>query len=501
MAEALVHATCVVVGGVGLLLRGPSGSGKSDLALRLIDAGASLVADDQTRLQVRDGRLVARPPEVLAGRLEVRGLGILEVAHSTEAEVQLVVELTPGEEPERLPPAAEAELLGLRLPQMRLDPFGPSAAAKLRLAARSLGALQQPGPGTWSGLEPEIMTTVGTTTSSKAADPGSAGVAPAGPASEGGERPEVPAGSRLVLVTGLSGAGRSSVLKALEDQGYEAIDNLPLGFLATVTRESPPAEAGDAGPAAEGGGRPVAIGIDTRTRHFAVEAFLAQLEAMIARPGPNPLLLFIDCDDEVLVRRFAETRRRHPLALDRPVADGIKAERRILTPLRARADLVIDSSELTLGGLRAQLADRLGLSEDGGMLVSVLSFSYRFGLPRHADLVFDVRFLANPHYDPVLRPLTGLDEPVAAHIQADPGFSSFFNNLTELLEPLLPRYRSEGKSYLTLAVGCTGGRHRSVAVAERLAAWLADKVPQVKLNHRDVGRSQGAGPRPEKEEP
>ncbi len=491
MAEVLVHATCVVVEGVGLLLRGPSGSGKSDLALRLIDAGAALVADDQTRLRGHDGRLVARPPEVLAGRLEVRGLGILEVSHRAEAAVDLVVDLTPGQEPERLPPAAEVEILGLRLPRLQLDPFGPSAAAKLRLAARSLGTLQQPDPGTRSRLEPEIMTTEGATASDKAAD-----LASADSASGAVERPEVPAGKRLVLVTGLSGAGRSSVLKALEDQGFEAIDNLPLGFLAAVTSDSNVAGAGTGG-----AGRPVAIGIDTRTRHFAVEAFLAQLEAMIARPGPNPCLLFIDCDDEVLVRRFAETRRRHPLALDRPVADGIRAERRILTPLRARADLVIDSSELTLGGLRAQLADRLGLGEDGGMLVSVLSFSYRFGLPRHADLVFDVRFLSNPHYDPVLRPLTGRDEAVAAHVQADPGFSSFFNNLTELIEPLLPRYRREGKSYLTLAVGCTGGRHRSVAVAERLAAWLADKVPQVKLNHRDVGRSQADAQSPETQSP
>ena len=496
MADGLVHATCVVVEGIGVLLRGPSGAGKSDLALRLIDAGGTLVADDQTFLQIRHGLLVARPPEALAGRLEVRGLGILDLAHSAEAEVGLVVELTPGQEPERLPVPAEAEILGLWLPFLELDPFGASAVAKLRLAARRLGALQQPGPGTWSGLEPETMTTASTTTVSKAGDAGSADLG-----SDSVDRPKVPPESRLVLVTGLSGAGRSSVLKALEDQGYEAIDNLPLGFLAAVTRESPVAEAGEPGLGAEAGGRPVAIGIDTRTRQFAVEAFLAQLEAMVERPGPDPLLLFIDCDDEVLVRRFAETRRRHPLALDRPVADGIKAERRLVTPLRARADLVIDSSELTLGGLRAQLADRLGLGDRGGMLVSVLSFSYRFGLPRHADLVFDVRFLANPHYDPLLRPLTGRDEAVVAHVQSDPGFNNFFNSLKDLLGPLLPRYRREGKSYLTLAVGCTGGRHRSVAVAEGLAAWLADKVPQVKLHHRDVGRSHGAGPRPEEEGP
>ncbi len=488
-SKCLVHATCVLADGVGLLLRGSSGAGKSDLALRLIDAGGTLVADDQTVLRVDQDRLVAQPPETLAGRLEVRGLGILEVAHSAEAEVRLVVDLRPGEEPERLPAPAEAEILGLRLPYLRLDPFAPSAVAKLRLAARSLGTLQQPGPGTWSGPEPETMTTASTTTTADAAG-----------SDEPEVRPEVPAASSLVLVTGLSGAGRSSVLKALEDQGYEAIDNLPLGFLAAVIRDSQVSEAGAPESGADGG-RPVAIGIDTRTRHFAVEGFLAQLEAMGERSGPNPLLLFVDCDDEVLVRRFAETRRRHPLALDRPVADGIQAERRILASLRARADLVIDSSDLTLGGLRTQLADCLGLGVRGDMLVSVLSFSYRFGLPRHADLVFDVRFLANPHYDPRLRPLTGRDQAVAGFVQGDPGYSLFFKSLKELLEPLLPRYRSEGKSYLTLAVGCTGGRHRSVAVAEGLATWLADKVPQVKLHHRDVGRSQAELSRPEKEGP
>ena len=492
MSEGLVHATCVVVEGVGVLLRGPSGSGKSDLALRLIDVGAALVADDQTLLRVHDGRLCAAAPAPLAGRLEVRGLGILDLDHQPETTVGLVVELRPGQKPERLPEAAETELLGLPLPALRLDPFETSAVAKLRLAARGLRTLQQPGPGTWSGRGPETMTTVSSTTSSEAAEGGAVEVESAEAESARG----VPASRRLVLVTGLSGAGRSSALKALEDQGYEAIDNLPLGFLAAVTRDSPVSS-----PGAEGTARPVAIGIDTRTRHFAVEAFLAQLEAMVEGSGPDPFLLFVDCDDEVLVRRFAETRRRHPLALDRPVADGIKAERRILTPLRARADLVVDSSELTLGALRTQLADRLGLGEERGMLVSVLSFSYRFGLPRHADLVFDVRFLSNPHYDPLLRPLTGRDQAVADYVRADPGFPGFFDNLTTLLEPLLPRYRREGKSYLTLAVGCTGGRHRSVAVAERLAGWLGDKVPQVKLHHRDVGRSHGAGPRPEEEGP
>ena len=292
-----------------------------------------------------------------------------------------------------------------------------------------------------------------------------------------GAEPGMP--RRLVLVTGMSGAGRTSALKALEDQGYEAIDNLPLGFLAAVAGDSEVK-------------RPVAIGIDTRTRSFAVESFLAKLDALTGGAGTKPLLLFIDCDDEILARRFTETRRRHPLAQDRPVADGIRAERRLVTPLRERADLVVDTSALTPGALRAFLAERLALRDAPGMLVSVTSFSFKYGLPRDADLVFDVRFLANPYYDPALRPLTGRDRPVADYVRSDPGFSIFFKTLTEMLEALLPRYEQEGKSYLTLAVGCTGGRHRSVALAEGLAAWLQGRVPQVRLAHRDLSRSQVA---------
>ena len=464
MPSQLLHATCVAVGEAGVLLRGPSGAGKSDLALRLIDGGARLVADDQAELRAEGGRLLARAPEVLAGKLEVRGLGILDLDHRNEVSVCLLVDLTPGRDPERLPEPEREQVLGIWLPVMALDPCAPSASAKLRLAAVGAAALQQPGAGL------EIAKTVTTTTDSQA----DAAV------------PEGQGSNRLILVTGMSGAGRSSVLKALEDRGYEAIDNLPLGFLAAVTRDRDLQ-------------RPLAVGIDTRTRSFAVEAFIEAADGLAQDRGPNPTLVFIDCDDEVLARRFTETRRRHPLAQDRPAADGIKLERRLVTPLRARADLVIDTSELTPGALRALLVDRLQLGDAPGMVITVTSFSYRYGLPREADLVFDVRFLANPYYEPELRPLTGRDAKVAAYVESDSGFSLFFNNLTEMLEPLLPRYEKEGKSYLTLAVGCTGGRHRSVATAERLAAWLRDKAPQVRLSHRDLERGSAGGAIPKKE--
>ncbi|MBI1774322.1 MAG: RNase adapter RapZ [Proteobacteria bacterium] len=284
---------------------------------------------------------------------------------------------------------------------------------------------------------------------------------------------------RVVLVTGLSGAGRSSCLKALEDIGYEAVDNLPLALLPTLL-----AGAGDPDQAR----RPIAIGVDIRTRDFAVEPFIAELGRLKQLPDCEVQLLFLDCDADVLARRFTETRRRHPFALDRPLADGIQLERQLVSPLRLQADLVLDTTQLGPADLRRILWSAFVLDQKSGVAVAVTSFSYRLGLPREADLVFDVRFLDNPHYEPNLRPLDGRDQLVAAHVAADPDYKPFFASLTRMLEPLLPRFYAEGKSYLTIAVGCTGGRHRSVFVAEELAAWLKDKGQLVSLFHRDVDR-------------
>ncbi len=280
---------------------------------------------------------------------------------------------------------------------------------------------------------------------------------------------------KVVLVTGLSGAGRSSALRILEDVGFEAIDNLPLNLLETMIDEG-------------GAERSVAVGVDIRTRNFAVDPFLQQLDTLESRCNLDLKLLFLDCDDEILSRRFTETRRRHPLSQDRPLHDGIKAERRLVFPLRSRADHVIDTSNLTLGALRQQIVGQLGLSEASGMAIFVTSFSYRFGLPREADLVFDVRFLTNPHYEQELRPLSGRDKAVVDYISEDTAFVPFFSGLTAMLKPLLPRYESEGKSYLTIAFGCTGGRHRSVALAEQLAEWLTLHWGKVSLTHRDITR-------------
>ena len=292
--------------------------------------------------------------------------------------------------------------------------------------------------------------------------------------------------TRVVLVTGMSGAGHSSALKAFEDMGYEAVDNLPLALLQGL------APQGATAPGAAIA-RPMAIGIDVRTRGFGGEAFLQELDRLAQHEDLDVRLLFLDCDDEALFRRYTETRRRHPLTADRPVADSVRHERQMLRPLRDRADLVIDTTMLTVADLKRVLNGHFALARQAAMAVFVTSFAYRNGVPREADLVFDVRFLDNPHYDDSLRPLTGRDAPVAEHIRRDKDYKPFFEGLGNMLKPLLPRYVREGKSYLTIAVGCTGGRHRSVFVAEQVAGWLNDLGYPVTLTHRDIDRGGTGG--------
>jgi UPF0042 nucleotide-binding protein len=280
---------------------------------------------------------------------------------------------------------------------------------------------------------------------------------------------------RLVLVTGMSGAGRSSALKVFEDMGFEAVDNMPLALLGSLAAGGATA-------------RSIAVGVDVRNRNFGVEPILNGMDHLIADGGFDASLVFLDSSDEVLRRRFTETRRPHPLAGDRPVADGIAHERRMLADVRERADLVVDTTDLSPADLRRLLTGHFTPTDDVGMTTFVTSFSYRHGIPREADLVFDVRFLANPHYDPALKPLTGMDADCGAFIARDPSWAPFFDALTGLLDVLLPGYGREGKSCLTIAVGCTGGRHRSVFVAGRLAQWLRDQGAKVDVIHRDVDK-------------
>lgn len=287
-----------------------------------------------------------------------------------------------------------------------------------------------------------------------------------------GQDPATSLAGRVFVVTGLSGAGRTTALKVLEDMNCEAVDNLPLRLVNTLVKQGPAA------------GRGLAIGVDVRTRDFAAEVFAREIERL---RGAWPIeVVFLDCANDVIERRYTETRRVHPMASDRPLADGIVAERRLLSPLREMADIVVDTSHTNIHEFARLLRDRVvgDAAREANVLVS--SFSFRNGVPRDADMVFDVRFLRNPHYVSELRPLTGRDSEVGAYIAGDPDFEAFFARLTDLLELLLPRFNEEGKSYLTIAVGCTGGRHRSVYVAERLREWFSDRTTRVDIRHREL---------------
>ena len=436
MTPPTVHATAVALDGRAVLLVGPSGSGKSDLALRLIDRGWRLVADDRVVLVARDGLLWASAPPALAGLIEVREVGIVAEPACAAAMVVLVVDLLAA--PDRLPERFSRTLEGVTIPAIALSPGGESAPLRVERALRAHGLAVK-------------------------------AIVPAPPALARASPP-------ILIVSGMSGAGKSSTLKALEDMDYEAVDNLPLGLVDTLLNS---AQGGDAPP------RPLAFGIDTRTRLFDAEALVVRLRALRG-DGVDIRLLYLDCSDDELTRRFSETRRRHPLAADRPAADGIGRERTLTAPLRRWADMVIDTTGLSVADLRRRIAEQLGRSAEGSLTVTIQSFGFAGGLPRDADLVFDMRFLANPHWDVALRPLTGEDAAVAAYVAADPAYAPAVDRIADLLLTLLPGYGREGKAYLTIAIGCTGGRHRSVAVARELHARLSAAGHAPHLVHRDL---------------
>jgi len=280
--------------------------------------------------------------------------------------------------------------------------------------------------------------------------------------------------NKIVLISGMSGAGKSSALRQFEDMGWEIADNVPLSLLLSMVDQF--GEAGDLN---------LALGVDFRTRGFSTTDLLDLISGLRDRKQIVSLL-FLDCDDAVLQRRFIETRRRHPLATDRPVADGIKQEKFQLSQLKAAADMRIDSTNLSLPELKRILRGHFGLQKTSRLSVSIMSFSYKFGLPREADLVFDVRFLSNPFYNPELRKKTGRDPEVVEFIENDLVFDDFLTQISDLLSLLLPRYAEEGKSYLTVAIGCTGGRHRSVCIAEKIHGLVAKNGYFANLVHRDL---------------
>lgn len=290
---------------------------------------------------------------------------------------------------------------------------------------------------------------------------------------------------RILLVTGMSGAGKSTALKTFEDLGWETVDNLPFSLLERLLATRPPEGAS--------AGRPLAIGIDSRTRGFDARALVARIKAMRESGRDEIGTLFLDCSGAELERRYNETRRRHPLAPDRPTEDGIARERELIAPLRRWADHVTDTTAISANDLRLDLRHQFEISNLSEPVIAVTSFGFARGLPRNADLVFDVRYLRNPHWVESMRAQTGRDPDVADYVADDPAWVQSMTQIETLLITLLPRYKADGKSYITIAFGCTGGRHRSVFCAEWMAERLRNEGFAPSVVHRDLGFEADAG--------
>jgi UPF0042 nucleotide-binding protein len=286
--------------------------------------------------------------------------------------------------------------------------------------------------------------------------------------------------NRLVFVTGPSGAGRTTAINALEDMGFEAIDNLPLSLIPRLL----------SGPLA----KPLALGVDPRNRDFSAPAMLELLSSLTANPDVEAHLVYLDARADVLLRRFSETRRRHPLAPNGAPREGIEKEFELLAPVRKEAEFLLDTSELSPHDLRAEIARWFAVRDSTALAISLQSFSYKRGLPRGGDIVFDCRFLKNPHWEEALRAKTGQSADVSEYVQSDPRFGDFYAHISALTEFLLPAFQEEGKAHLNICFGCTGGKHRSVAVAEILGKALANKGWQVSIRHREMeGQANASG--------
>jgi len=288
----------------------------------------------------------------------------------------------------------------------------------------------------------------------------------------------MPQSKRFVVVTGLSGAGKSQALRILEDLGYYCVDNLPVPLVPTfadlVKRSSEERSR-------------VAVCVDARTGKDLVHlpAHLNALEEL----GFTPDLLYLESSDSVLYRRYSESRRRHPCSPLGSIDEGIRLERELLSPIRERADLVIDTSAVTVGDLRERISTMfVGAAERRALTMSIMSFGFKYGLPAEADLVLDVRFLPNPHYDPDLQPMTGNDPEVKDYVMNQKAAEKLLHHVTGLLKFLIPQYANEPKSYLTIAIGCTGGRHRSVVIAQEVHRLVRDLSYEARLQHRDIAR-------------
>jgi UPF0042 nucleotide-binding protein len=275
--------------------------------------------------------------------------------------------------------------------------------------------------------------------------------------------------NKILFVTGLSGAGISTCLKALEDCGYEVFDNFPLKHIETITKEDGYQN------------KPMAFGLDTRTRAFSPERIIVLAREL------NAKILFLNATNADLQKRFSETRRVHPMATDRTVTDGIVMEREILAPFSAQADQIIDTTDMSVHDLKRMIeADYRFDTKAERLSVTIMSFGFKRGVPREVDMVIDVRFLKNPHWEQSLKPLTGQNKDVQAYIDSDKNFDVFFQKISDDILWLLPRYAFEGKSYFTIAFGCTGGKHRSVYTAEKIAKLVKDTGYPTIIRHRDM---------------
>lgn len=459
-----LHANAVALDGKAVLILGPSGSGKSTLALAMMAQGAQLIADDRVRVWRAGPALMAGAPGRAPALIEARGVGLLHAALARPSPVALVVDLGQAE-PARLPRPRNIAVLGVELPLV-LGPCRPHLESALRQLILHGRADPDDALHPGSTVDTEAKIQPSTAEPRMAVSGAQPPVAPA--------RAE-PGAQRVVLVSGPSGAGRSTAIAALEDLGFEAIDNLPLSLVPRLL-DGPDRPA------------PLALGLDVRNRDFSAANVIHLIDSLTRDPRFDPEVLYLDCATDSLIRRYAETRRRHPLALDGTPTDAIEAERNLLTSIRGRADVLIDTTELTPHDLRAELAGAFGVAADRLLSVSVQSFSYKRGVPRGLDMMFDCRFLANPHWVRDLRSRDGRDPQVQAHVIRDPRFDEFFQRVRDLILFLLPAQVDEGKAHLAIGFGCTGGQHRSVTLAELMAEQLAQQGWRVSKRHRELER-------------
>lgn len=284
----------------------------------------------------------------------------------------------------------------------------------------------------------------------------------------------------IILVTGPSGAGRTTAVRALEDIGFEVIDNMPLSLIDRVI-EGQPLD------------RPLVLGLDVRNRDFTVNAVIGVIDRLGHDERFDLQVVYMDCSDDVLIRRFSETRRRHPLSVETAPTEGIIKEKELLIPIRSRADILIDTTTMTPHDSRAEVQNWFQKPDGHPLSITVQSFSYKRGLPRGLDIVLDCRFLRNPHWEPELRALNGQDAAVVEYIAKDERFDAFFTSVKAMAALLLPAFEEEGKTHLSVGFGCTGGQHRSVAMTELLAKALAEDGWQVSKRHREMERHTDSG--------